>query len=231
MMWPFVALSKRNRDGTKPSDLPAWSVGICFDSDFCSAGQLDLGFSDGCYSCSLMRAERLVASFHVRAYIGSYFRSSNSSVDVWSIDATEYKRTTGRFGAIFVAWNHGMEKYCKNGIDCLWTRLGRRRKCFYWWEAISLCQMLGRWYGFLHRKAAPDTVRDFGVDVAATAMHQSVWRDGVHHFRAAFSMWYFRNWKRNACLFEGMMTAHRQGQTKKNPADLWYEGETGFFDI
>jgi hypothetical protein len=39
----------------------------------------------------------------------------------------------------------------------------------------------------------------------------------------------YRKW--NARLFEEMMVAYRQGRTQKNPADLWYEGEIGFFDF
>lgn len=92
-MWPSLVLSKRNRDGTR------------YDLNICSAGQLALGFSDGCYSGSLMRVERLVAHCRVWAYlVDSCFRSSNSSVVVWSMDAMNERGVLFRRKATVWLW-------------------------------------------------------------------------------------------------------------------------------
>ena len=39
----------------------------------------------------------------------------------------------------------------------------------------------------------------------------------------------FRKW--NECLFFEMYQAYKEGRSKKNPLDFWYEGEIGFFDF
>ena len=41
-----------------------------------------------------------------------------------------------------------------------------------------------------------------------------------------------RGWhvRRNERLFHEMFEAYQAGRSEKNPADVWYEGEIGFFD-
>lgn len=39
----------------------------------------------------------------------------------------------------------------------------------------------------------------------------------------------YRKW--NQCLFEEMYLAFLNGRANKNPAEFWYKGEIGFFDV
>jgi hypothetical protein len=39
----------------------------------------------------------------------------------------------------------------------------------------------------------------------------------------------YRKW--NECLFVEMWRAYQQGRSDKNPCEMWYQGELGFFDF
>lgn len=39
----------------------------------------------------------------------------------------------------------------------------------------------------------------------------------------------YKKW--NQCLFEEMYVAYLNGRSEKNPAQFWYNGEIGFFDV